>query len=137
MTADTHHPPFWREHLLAVLGCPQRTESKRLLDAWSRAEGGTAAWNPLNTTLVLSGFMGHDYNTVPVRNYTAPVAGVCATALTLISRNLDGSLRFAGILGDLQAGTKTAEQIVADRRGQFSLWGTSPDLILTVLKETP
>lgn len=131
---DAHLPPYWREHLLAVLGCKHNPEALRLLDVWARAEGGTARWNPLNTTLPLTGFtLAPDYNSAGVRNYAAPVAGVCATALTLISRNTDSKLRFGGILADLQAGAKTAAQIVADRRDEFQTWGTNPDLMLKLL----
>lgn len=131
---DAHLPPFWREHLLAVLGGQRNTQTLRLLDAWARAEGGTARWNPLNTTLLVAEFtLSPDYNKTGVRNYSAPVAGVCATALTLISHKADGKLRFGGILADIQAGTKTADQIVRDRSDEFQTWGTSPALMLQIL----
>jgi hypothetical protein len=122
---DTHLPPYWRQHLLAVLGATTRPENLRLLDAWQRAEGGAAKWNPLNTTFALPG--ASDYNSAGVKNYPRPVWGVCATALTITNGN------YGGIVGDLQAGTKTAVQIVNDRRTQFETWGTSPDVILQLL----
>jgi len=123
---STHLPPQWRERLLAVVGAKAGVENLRLLDAWQRSEGGTAQWNPLNTTYKLTG--STDYNTVPgVQNYRRATEGVCAQALTLV----DGL--YNGILGDLQGGNKTAEQIVTDRAEQFRTWGTDPDLMLRVL----
>lgn len=122
---DTHLPPFWRQHLLALVGAKQRAENLRLLDAWQRAEGGAAKWNPLNTTFSLPG--ASDYNSAGVKNYPRPVWGVCAIALTLSNGN------YGGILADLQAGTKTAEQIVRDRDAQFRTWGTDPATITSIL----
>ena len=123
--ADTHLPPQWRERLLAVVGAKAGDENLRLLDAWQRAEGGTAQWNPLNTTFDLPGTT--DYNSTGVKNYGKATWGVCATALTLTSG------LYNGILGDLQGGGKTAEQIVSDRSAQFRKWGTNPALIQTIL----
>ena len=128
---QTHLPPQWRQRLLAIvnghgwLTGQFASESLRLLDAWQRAEGGTAQWNPLNTTYRLSG--SWSYNSVGVQNYSRPTDGVCATGLTLVNGN------YNGILGDLQNGTKTAEQIVTDRADQFRVWGTNPETILAVL----
>lgn len=129
---DTHLPPNWRQHLLAVVGARAGAENLRLLAAWQRAEGGAAKWNPLNCTLELPGSTAYNSFTVGgvtyhVQNYPRPVWGVCATALTITNGN------YGGIVGDLQAGTKTAEQIVNDRRAQFATWGTSADVILQLL----
>jgi len=132
--SGTHLPPFWRQRLLAVLGAPRRPENLRLLDAWTRAEGGNARWNPLNTTWALPG--ATDYNAVGVKNYPRATWGILATALSLTSP-ASGTLAYGGILGDLQVGVKTAEQIVTDRADQFRTWGTSSDLILELLKEAP
>jgi hypothetical protein len=129
--ADTHLPPQWRQRVLAIVnGHGWDTgkfypEGLRLLSAWATAEGGTARYNPLNTTMRLPG--STPYNNTGVQNYFRPTEGVCATGLTLVNGN------YNGILGDLQNGTKTAEEIVNDRRSQFSLWGTNPDTLLAVL----
>jgi hypothetical protein len=129
--ANTHLPPQWRERLLAIVnGHGWDTglfypEGLRLLDAWQRAEGGTAQWNPLNTTFYLPG--STNYNTANVKNYMRATDGVCATGLTLVNGF------YNGILGDLQNGAKTAEQIVADRADQFRTWGTDPAVIARVL----
>lgn len=131
MAAQTHLPPQWRQRVLAIVnGHGWDTgqfapESLRLLAAWAQAEGGNARWNPLNTTFRLPG--STDYNSAGVQSYFRPTEGVCATALTLVNGH------YNGILGDLQNGTKTAEQIVSDRAAQFETWGTNPDTIAAVL----
>ena len=102
-------------------------EGMRLLDAWQRAEGGTARWNPLNTTYKLWNSTDYNQNDPPVQNYFRPTEGCAATVLTLVNGY------YNGILGDLQNGVKTAEQIVTDRRAQFQTWGTDPDVVLRVL----
>jgi hypothetical protein len=124
----SHLPPNWQGRLLAVVGAsPTYHEGHRLLDAWAQAEGGTARWNPLNTTFPLPG--ATDYNRVGVKNYVRPTEGVCATALTLVNGF------YNGILASLQTGTKTAEQIVQSCRAEFVKWGTNPDAIEAVLAE--
>lgn len=129
--ADTHLPPQWRQRVLAgINGHGWDTgsfypEGLRLLAAWAQAEGGTAKWNPLNTTYTLRS--STPYNTAGVQNYFRPTEGCCATVLTLVNGN------YNGILGDLQNGVKTAEQIVNDRATEFSRWGTDPKVILAVL----
>jgi hypothetical protein len=123
----THLPPNWRQRLLAVLGAPATAENLRLLDAWQRAEGGSARWNPLNSTYPLPFGESTSYNRSSVQNYFKPTAGIAAIALTLIQSN------YTGILGALQAGKLTAEQIVAQHRDEFKTWGTNADTILRVL----
>lgn len=131
MATTNHLPPQWRQRVLAIInGHGWDTgnfypEGMRLLAAWAQAEGGTARYNPLNCTLRLVG--STPYNNAGVQNYFRPTEGCCATGLTLVNGN------YNGILGDLQNGTKTAEEIVNDRRSQFQLWGTNPDTILAVL----
>lgn len=127
-----HLPPQWRQRVLAGInghGWNNGTfypEGLRLFDAWAQAEGGTARWNPLNCTLHLPG--STNYNSVGVQNYLRATEGCAATVITLVNGN------YNGILGDLQNGTKTAEEIVTDRSDQFRTWGTSPALILDVLE---
>lgn len=130
--AQTHLPPQWRERLLEVVNGKVTAENLRLLDAWQKAEGGTAQWNPLNTTYYLAG--ATLYNDTKVRNYRYPIEGVCATALTLCGRDA-GTLRYGGILGDLQSGSKTALGIVSNRGDEFKRWGTNPYLISLLLTE--
>jgi hypothetical protein len=130
-----HLPPNWAPRLLAVLGAPRSAENLRLLAAWAVAEGGTAKWNPLNTTYPLA-WGSSRYNNSEVKNYSQPTGGVCATALTLAtSHQPDNTLTYGGILGDLQGGKKTAEQIVNDNAAEFHTWGTGTSVILSVLAQ--
>lgn len=123
-----HLPPNWRERLISVVGGKTawtHDERHRFLAAWAKAEGGTAQWNPLNTTYYLAGSTA--YNDVGVRNYKRQTEGVCATALTLVN-GLYGPL-----VGKLQGTSLTAEEIVESCRPQIEKWGTNPDTILAVL----
>ena len=122
-----HLPPQWRERLLAVVGGKLTSENLRFLQAWADAEGGTAQWNPLNTTYHLYG--SSDYNSVGVQNYKRATEGVNATALTLVNGY------YNGILGALQKGTDPAEKIVADHVAELQTWGTTPSVISNRLAE--
>jgi hypothetical protein len=123
--ATNHLPPYWAEHVTAVLGGPQRAETRRFLHAWAQAEGGGAAWNPLNSTMKIPG--STDYNSAGVQNYPRPVWGVAATAMTLTNGN------YGTIVGSIQAGTLTAEEIVNRCADQLRVWGSDPALILSIL----
>ena len=122
---NTHLPPLWRFRLLGVIGASGRWEHRKLLGAWAQAEGGTARWNPLNTTLPMPG--ATNYNNAGVRDYPRPIVGLCATAATLANGFYDGILR------DLTAGTFTARQIVERNRAEFDKWGTGAANVLKVL----
>lgn len=122
---QTHLPPYWAERLCRTIGAGPGPENVRFLHAWAAAEGGTAEWNPLNTEFDLPG--ATNYNTAGVKNYPRPTWGVCATVLTLTNGN------YGKIVGHLQAGTYTAEQIVDDCDAQIRTWGTNPDTIRAVL----
>lgn len=124
--ADAQHlPPNWEQRLLAVLGAPMGYSGGTLLKAWATAEGGSADWNPLNTTYELPGTS--DYNADGVKNYAKPIDGICATALTLDNGD------YPGIVGDLQGGGFSAQQIVERNAAEFDKWGTGSELVLEVL----
>jgi len=125
MPLQTHLPPHWRERLLALLLCPVSPGGMVLLDAWERAEGGRAQWNPLNTTEPLAG--ATDYNSAGVKNYPTPVAGISATALTLILQP------YRHLWGDLQQGGFTARELVERNEAAFNTWGTGASHILALL----
>lgn len=133
--AQTHLPPNWRQRVLGIVNAHGwlqgqfYPEGLRFFQAWAVAEGGTAKWNPLNTTYHLYG--STDYNPTGVQNYLRPVDGCCATGITLANGH------YNGILGDLQNGTKTAEQIVYDRETEIQTWGTDPTAILRALDDIP
>jgi hypothetical protein len=68
----------------AVLEGINAPDSKRNLWAlvsWMQAEGGSAKFNPLNTTQEMTG--ATDYNGVGVKNYVSFEQGVAATVKTL------------------------------------------------------
>lgn len=117
---------FYKD-LAAQLHVPYNKNFVRFAQAWQRAEGGTASYNPFNTTQPASG--ASNYNSVGVKNYTSEVEGVRATAQTLENGHYDA------ILAALRAGTKKPEH-VATLVGQ-SPWGTSGNLIREVLGEGP
>lgn len=121
-----HLPPNWIERLTGLLAIPFKTDAETLLRAWAKAEGGTASFNPLNTTYLLPG--ATEYNTDGVRNFPDPVTGLCATALTLANGD------YPGILGDLQAGNHTAAEIVQRNEAEFDKWGTGAANVLAVLE---
>lgn len=132
---QTHLPPNWVDHLLALIGGAHTHEKERYLNAQARAEGGSAAWNPLNTTFVLPGCT--NYNSIGVKNYPRAVWGVCATALTFTGP-ADGPLTFPKLLSHLQSASPgpTAEAIVNECADEIRHWGTDPALILEILSET-
>jgi hypothetical protein len=133
-----HVPPQFEQRLLALINSHGwdhgsfAAEPLRFLSAWIKAEGGAAACNPLNCTLFVYGATVYntfvvDGVTFHVWNYLHAVDGIAATGITLVNGH------YNGILGDLQNGSKTAEQITRDRWSQIATWGTNPQTILDVL----
>jgi biotin carboxyl carrier protein len=103
----------WQSQILRGVGAPITPANLQVVDAWQRAEGGTALNNPFNTTQLAPG--ASSYNSVGVRNYPTPQAGIDATIQTL--RNG----RYQNVLDALRQGTSamgTAQAIAA------SPWGT-------------
>lgn len=135
MTDGSHLPPNWIGHVLAVIGGAHTAEKARYLNAQQRAEGGSAAWNPLNTTFDLPG--AWNYNSIGVKNYPRAIWGVCATALTLAGP-ASGPLTYPKLLSHLQAAAPgpTAETILAECADEIRRWGTDPDLIGRILAES-
>ena len=122
---DPHLPAKWKFRLLAAIHGKGVVENRKLLDAWARAEGGTAAYNPLNTTQPWSG--ATNYNRAGVKNYPSAAAGIAATAATLHNGY------YNGVVSDLHAGKRTAVEIVTRNAEEFDLWGTGAENILRVL----
>jgi hypothetical protein len=122
-----HYPLAWRFRLLRAIHGSGYRANRRLLKAWARAEGGTARYNPLNTTEPWPG--ATDYNSAGVKNYPTGAAGIAATAATLVNGHYDG------IVADFRRRKdhKTARQIVVENAGEFDVWGTGSKLILEVL----
>ncbi len=122
-----HLPLLWKFRLLRAVGGSGRLQNRKLLDAWQRAEGGTASFNPLNTTEPWAG--ATDYNSVGVKNYASGSDGIRATAATLLNGH------YPGIVRDLRSTdpSNTALTMVARNRAEISVWGTNPDTIIELL----
>ena len=124
----SHLPRLWKYRIALRARFRPTRENFRLMDAWARAEGGTAANNPWNTTEPWP--HASIYNTAGVRNYASGEDGIRATVVTLENGH------YPGILGDFRAHRKTAVRIVSDREAEFRTWGTSPETIAAVLRGT-
>lgn len=111
----------WQAALLGLLGAPVTPHTLAYLNAWQRAEGGTATNNPFNTTLPYAN--GSSYNSVGVRNYPTPQAGLQATARTLLN----------GRYGEIVKGLRTNAPPQVDAQALAnSPWGTG-SLVLKIL----
>lgn len=118
--------PGWDTELLGALGLPATPERLRFLHAWQRAEGGSARYNPLNTTYGLGG--STDYNRVHVKHYLDPLHGLAATILTL-------RLPFyADLRAALAAHDLTALQIAERSRHGLTSWGTGYSHVAALLR---
>ena len=134
--SQTHLPEKWIERLRAMLEIPQDHQTYRFFQAQQRAEGGLARWNPLNTTNhvhsdATGDWQGADYNSIGVCNYVKAYQGILATADTFMQAAFHDLLV---ALRGAQASGQTAEQIVAANQTAIKTWGTSPSLMLDVLK---
>jgi len=140
---SAHHlPQNWIEKLCVHLSIPGWMQGKfphqtvRFFEAWAQAEGGSAEWNPLNTTNHVKDawgpWQGADYNRITVANYKTPFDGIAATAATLLH-----STTWTNLLADLRANTYKAEDLVKRNEGEIREWGTNPDLMLEILGTTP
>ena len=113
--------------ILSGIGAPITPENKKFFYAWRAAEGGTAAFNPFNTTKSSKG--STNYNSVGVKNYVDDVHGADATIKTLLHS------RYSGIVNALRDGGPGAAHEAALALSK-SPWGTG-DGALRVLKGGP
>ena len=120
-----HLPPEWIPRLGGLMLFAASKETVKLFEAWARAEGGTAQWNPLNTTEPMLG--ATDYNKAGVKNYPTPIHGIAATALTL---QLEP---YHSLWIDLQHGGYTAVQLAKRNAHCFDTWGTGASHVLAEL----
>jgi hypothetical protein len=100
------------EKLLNKLGMPVTKSNLAFLDAWQKAEGGSAD-NPFNTTQNAPG--AHRFNSVGVKRYPSVDVGVDATAKTLTNGH------YNEILSALKNGDNAHTAAVAVSR---TPWGT-------------
>ena len=139
--SQKHLPQNWIQKLCVLLSIPGWISGDyyhqiiRFFTAWADAEGGTAEWNPLNTTNHISdlfgAWQGVDYNSVHVANYNNPWQGIVATAATILENQAFSVL--LGALRTAEADGLTAEQLVKGHEAAIKTWGTNPDTILSVL----
>lgn len=95
-------------------------------DAWARAEGGEARFNPWNTEWAWPG--STNYNPQGVRNYPSAKAGIAATIATLHDGHYPRMLHFFAHPSKL-----TPRQIVEACRADFDTWGTGADRVIACL----
>lgn len=103
---------FYRA-VLTGIGAPVTDNNLVYLYAWRQSEGGSAAFNPFNTTQKGEG--ATNYNRVGVKNYTSAEQGIEATIKTITNG------RYNSIINSLKMDKppmETAEALVA------SPWGT-------------
>ena len=113
--------PNWQQLFLQKVGAPVTPANLKFVNAWARAEGGSASNNPFNTTQTAPG--ATSYNSVGVRNYVSPQQGLDATAQTLLNG------RYGNILSALRSGT---DPVASAQALANSPWGTG-SLVLKVL----
>lgn len=112
----------WTVDLAQALGNAQPTEATLgFLEAWHRAEGGSASFNWLNTTQPADG--ATNYNSVGVKNYPSYEAGIQATAVTLQN----------GFYPRTLAGLASNQPVVDD--GEMGVWGTGGGAVRAQLEE--
>lgn len=112
----------WQAALLRSIGAPATAANLKFLNAWQRAEGGRASFNPLNTTQGSHG--ASNYNSVGVKNYRSPQEGVHATAQTLLNGH------YGNIVGLLRSGKASPSQMAT--AVAKSPWGTGSGVLRTL-----
>lgn len=110
--------PGWDKELLGALDIPATRARLRFLAAWAACEGGSADFNPFNTTYDIAG--STRYNSAGVRNYSDRIEGLAATLLTL-------RLPFyAHLLAALREPSLSAASIARRSASSLQTWGTNP-----------
>lgn len=100
---DYSKPGVWAQAVLDGIGAPSDPSSEAgarniaFLEAWKKAEGTSARYNPLATTLVVGGSTTLAGNGPGVQEYAKPADGVAATVRTLLAG-------YPHVLGALRAG---------------------------------
>lgn len=119
----------WAREFLVRIGAPITHRNLLVLMAWMQAEGGTARWNPLNSTHDAPG--ATIYNWASVKNYPSFEVGMQATVETLnwgADRRKFGYRRIRRRLRKSRGSTGTLKAI------ERSEWGTD-GLALVVLPD--
>lgn len=117
----------WARHFLRKIGAPESKRNLLVVISWAQAEGGTALWNPLNSTKYVPG--STVYNWANVRNYPSYSAGMQATVETLNYGADRGLYGYRQIRHLLRASARPKRTLRAIERSD---WGTG-GLALRVL----
>lgn len=121
-----HLPYLWRFRIAAKARFGYHPEVWKVWAAWAKAEGGTAANNPWNTTEPWPRATG--YNKIGVRNYATGADGIAATVATLRNGNYPNMMRLYR-----SPGKRSARQIVNDCGEDFGKWGTGAANVIRCL----
>lgn len=113
--------PGWDSRLLGALGVTPTRARLAFLHAWAACEGGSARFNPLNTTFHLAG--ATDFNSAGVKHYLDAHQGTAATLLTMRLHFYD-ELRAALATDHLMA-----EQIARRSARSLDVWGTGHECV--------
>lgn len=106
----------YAHQLIDRLAAPHTRHNAYALISWMQAEGGSAHFNPLNTTLEMPG--DWSYNSVGVRNYVSAAQGLEATTKTLLNTKDAGYEPIVKHLRDSDGAAKTLKAV------EDSKWGT-------------
>lgn len=108
------------------LGAKVTVHTRRAWQAQMQAEGGSAHFNPFNTTLSMPG--ATDFNSVHVKNYVSAKQGIEATVKTLKFKG-HGYEKIIKLLRENAPATEIVTAI------GDSDWGTDSTLVLAVLDD--
>jgi len=106
----------WQRDILAAGHFPATKQNDAFLSEWQTHEGGSATFNPMNTTQPAGGTT--DYNSVHVKNYPSRQVGAKATAQTLRNGY------YPAIVAALQSGDPYGKGDHAAINKELGTWGT-------------
>lgn len=106
--------------VLSRLGCHDTPDNLEALQVWQRAEGGSATFNPFNTTQPYAG--ASDYNSVGVKNYPSEAAGIDATVQTLNNGHYYDIVRWLRNGGNGREVCQAIDASVWGTHGATALW---------------
>ena len=113
--------PGWEHQLLSAMGRASTKPRVEFLRAWADCEGGSARFNPLNTTLRVPG--SSSYNSAGVQHYEDRLQGLAATLLTIRLSH------YAGVRDALGRRGIGSRRILQLSESGIRTWGTNPACI--------
>lgn len=128
MTRRRHLPRLWRFRIAVKGRFGYHRNVWTVWQAWERAEGGNASFNPWNTTEPWPGSAAYNDNVPPVRNYRTGSDGIAATVATLRNSHYPNMLRCFR-----KPGKMSPREIVEACRKDFDTWGTGANNVLRLL----